>query len=589
MGKLTRLTTLYLDNTDVSDLSPIKSLPNLQILHADSTPIFDISPVSSLPKLERLHLNGSQVRDLSPVRHLHRMEAASVKNEVFGLHFQNTPAVRNDPILSKISQLENPQRTIEAFQYLNGEHPIYEGPIEFRTRDAKQPNSANSPDKKNVLISYSHHDAGMRDQLDVHLSPLVESGFVNIWYDRLMLIDDDFDSQIVMNASGFDILIPLISPDFLASDGGSRLASEAFLGPARERGLTVIPVILRPCGWRETALGNIVVVPTGGKPITRWINEDEAFDSVASTIRALINSEPPAPNTSEPKEETTPQYDWIDPLLSQPPATVVARNGTLDFDPTEPSDRPENPDDSQLHGLPKRQKNLAEQLAGSLRQQQPASKRALSHYADEIKPSGVLLEILKDAFITIKAGFEQAIREGALNDDTIAAWETFQKNNTLFFAHYPFDLDRERLYRDAPVDIEKVDFGAMTAALSDLTKTLNDEQVAPSVGERVLDWAEITEALSYQLRDEAFRRGGAIDQTDSPDIGYEYDLPLERHLLGFAAVVKRTVSQAWVMAKKLGEFLESKDGKSIKNVVWVGERIAAVVGALALLLFTFFS
>src|SRR5262249_10368920 len=47
----------------------------------------------------------------------------------------------------------------------------------------------------------------------------------------------------------------------------------------------VIPVILRPCAWQDTAFGRLLATPRDGKAITSWANRDEAFRQVVEAIR----------------------------------------------------------------------------------------------------------------------------------------------------------------------------------------------------------------------------------------------------------------------------------------------------------------
>jgi hypothetical protein len=50
----------------------------------------------------------------------------------------------------------------------------------------------------------------------------------------------------------------------------------------------VIPIILRPTTWQETPLGKLQALPKGGKAITTWQNEDEAFLDVAEGIQRVV-------------------------------------------------------------------------------------------------------------------------------------------------------------------------------------------------------------------------------------------------------------------------------------------------------------
>src|SRR5262249_7608956 len=67
----------------------------------------------------------------------------------------------------------------------------------------------------------------------------------------------------------------------------------------------VIPVILRPCDWRDAPFGKLLAAPKDGKPITRWPDPDEAFlDGTQAIKSALAASSPgPAPRRASPPPE----------------------------------------------------------------------------------------------------------------------------------------------------------------------------------------------------------------------------------------------------------------------------------------------
>ena len=51
----------------------------------------------------------------------------------------------------------------------------------------------------------------------------------------------------------------------------------------------VIPIILRPVGWQGAPFEKIQALPTGGKPMTDWPNQDNAFLDIVRGIRKAIN------------------------------------------------------------------------------------------------------------------------------------------------------------------------------------------------------------------------------------------------------------------------------------------------------------
>ncbi len=144
-----------------------------------------------------------------------------------------------------------------------------------------------------LFFSYSHKDEVLRDTLQTHLEMLRRSGAIETWHDRMIRAGDEFDGAIDQNMEDADVILLLVSSDFLASsycfDVEVKQAMERHhAGTAR-----VIPVILRPCDWQEdTPFKNLLAAPKDGRPITKWPNEDEAFLDVAKQIRAAIKTLP---------------------------------------------------------------------------------------------------------------------------------------------------------------------------------------------------------------------------------------------------------------------------------------------------------
>ena len=68
-----------------------------------------------------------------------------------------------------------------------------------------------------VFISYSHKDENLRDALETHLALLKHQGVIQVWYDRQIGAGEEFDSSINRNLDDAQIILLLISPDFLAS------------------------------------------------------------------------------------------------------------------------------------------------------------------------------------------------------------------------------------------------------------------------------------------------------------------------------------------------------------------------------------
>lgn len=123
-----------------------------------------------------------------------------------------------------------------------------------------------------VFISYSHKDEALRDQLEVQLAMLKRQGLIETWHDRRMLAGDQFDWAISEELDAADIVLLLVSPDFLASDYCFNIEKAHALKRHREGSARLVSVILRPCDWQNTDLGSYLVTPTDGRAVTLWPN-----------------------------------------------------------------------------------------------------------------------------------------------------------------------------------------------------------------------------------------------------------------------------------------------------------------------------
>lgn len=69
-----------------------------------------------------------------------------------------------------------------------------------------------------LFFSYSHVDEAHRNQLEKHLSALKHQGLLDTWHDRRIIAGQEFDQEIDAHLDTADVILLLISSDFLASD-----------------------------------------------------------------------------------------------------------------------------------------------------------------------------------------------------------------------------------------------------------------------------------------------------------------------------------------------------------------------------------
>lgn len=136
-----------------------------------------------------------------------------------------------------------------------------------------------------LFFSYCHADESLRDQLEKHLAVLKNQGIIHAWHDRRIEAGQEIDNEIDRHIETDDIILLLVSSDFLASNYCYNIEMMRAMARHEAGEAIVIPVILRPCDWHEAPFGKLLGAPTDGKPITTWPNIDSALLEVAKAVR----------------------------------------------------------------------------------------------------------------------------------------------------------------------------------------------------------------------------------------------------------------------------------------------------------------
>lgn len=143
--------------------------------------------------------------------------------------------------------------------------------------------------KMKVFLSYSHADEKYKEELDKHFAALKRSDKVETWNDREMEAGTRFDDDIKCHLDQDDIIILLISSDFIASDYCYNTEMKKAIERANNDECRVIPIIVRPCLWKETPIKDILALPKDGKPISKYEDRDEAYLEIVSAVNNMIN------------------------------------------------------------------------------------------------------------------------------------------------------------------------------------------------------------------------------------------------------------------------------------------------------------
>ncbi|MDA1327015.1 MAG: TIR domain-containing protein, partial [Proteobacteria bacterium] len=155
------------------------------------------------------------------------------------------------------------------------------------TREAKS-NKRMTRNAKKLFYSYSHKDESLRTELETHLKILLRRGLIESWHDRKIEAGDDWKASIDENLESADIILLLISADFVASDYCWEIEMKRALERHKAGEAQVVPVIIRDVDWHKAPFGKLQALPTDGKAVTTWSNKDTAWRNVAEGIEKIV-------------------------------------------------------------------------------------------------------------------------------------------------------------------------------------------------------------------------------------------------------------------------------------------------------------
>jgi hypothetical protein len=150
-----------------------------------------------------------------------------------------------------------------------------------------------------VFVSYSHVDQGLRSQLDVHMAMLKRQDHAEVWTDHCIRPGEPFDSTISDALEAADVILLLVSPEFLHSDYCFSVEMKRALVRAEAGQAEVVPIILRPCDWKASDIGRLKALPTDGVPVVKFKTYDDGFHDVVTHLRAMLTK--PASKQPFPK------------------------------------------------------------------------------------------------------------------------------------------------------------------------------------------------------------------------------------------------------------------------------------------------
>jgi internalin A len=139
-----------------------------------------------------------------------------------------------------------------------------------------------------LFCSYSRADESFRSDLNNHLMILRRMGLINAWDDRVIEAGEDWKQGIDLNLERADIILLLISADFIASDYCYEIEMKRALERHEKEEACVIPIILRDANWKNAPFAKLQALPKDGKPVDLWPNRDSAWRNISEGIERVV-------------------------------------------------------------------------------------------------------------------------------------------------------------------------------------------------------------------------------------------------------------------------------------------------------------
>lgn len=196
-----------------------------------------------------------------------------------------------------------------------------------------------------LFISYSRRDQELRTALDKQLSPLRRAKLIDVWHDRQIDPGQEWDREIKRNLEAADIILLLISADFMDSEYAWSEEMDRAMARHKAGEARVIPVILHPCEWELAPFAKIQALPRDAKAVSTWANQAEALADVARGVR--IVAEAIAHHPRERPVAPTPGAPEVAPRVRKRQQAMAATTAEPIAEHIDPGEIRTNPGDGQ--------------------------------------------------------------------------------------------------------------------------------------------------------------------------------------------------------------------------------------------------
>ena len=141
-----------------------------------------------------------------------------------------------------------------------------------------------------LFYSYSHRDTRFKEKMERSLHLLKKDGLLIDWSDRSILPGQNISSEVRSNLDNSDIIVFLVSPDFIASSECIKEWNYARELSHKKSLIFRIPIIIRECPWPDLlADDDLKALPDDGVAVSRFSDDDLAWKQVYEGIKLVVD------------------------------------------------------------------------------------------------------------------------------------------------------------------------------------------------------------------------------------------------------------------------------------------------------------
>lgn len=140
------------------------------------------------------------------------------------------------------------------------------------------------------FISYSHKDMKYKEKLLTTLKTLEQIYKIEVWHDGKIVAGQDIDKEVLNTLSCSDIIILLVTPNFLASSYCINIELKKSIAKMNSGECIVVPVIFQESIITEDhSFYKLNRVPRDGKPINKYRTHLDGCTEATQMIKEMID------------------------------------------------------------------------------------------------------------------------------------------------------------------------------------------------------------------------------------------------------------------------------------------------------------